>query len=151
MKKNLVLTFLLFIFQFTYGQTTRNNGDESHILANLEHPGATTEINEEFSKYKTGDVVKLSYSDVIGSENQELELVGKCYATGIIEDLNPEKLELKVRLMNSCDARGTVIFRHDASKKVDGEFQEVKKARFDIMKEGETKWTSYYLWKIFEK
>lgn len=150
MKKYLIIVFFLFTLQFTFGQT-RSKDTENRGLSDLEQTVRNPKI-KEFSEYKIGDIVELSYYDAIDPRNQETKsLDGKCHATGTIENLNPKTLELKVKLENGCGPNGIVILRHDTPKKVDGGLQEVEKVRFEIMKEGETKWTSYNLWQVVEK
>ena len=75
----------------------------------------------------------------------------KCNATGIIKDLNPEKFEIRVKLKKSCDPKGIVILRYDVYDKVEGELQKVEENKINILKKGETQWTSYDLWSIVEK
>ena len=59
----------------------------------------TERKKQEFSEYKIGDTVEFSYDyDFVSKRQEEKWMDDKCYATGIVMDLNPEKYELKVKL-----------------------------------------------------
>jgi len=106
----------------------------------------------EFNEFKIGDAVEFSYNyDFVSKRQEEKWFNDKCNATGIIKDLNPEKFEIRVKLKKSCDRKGIVILRYDVYDKVDGEFQKVEENKINILKKGETQWTSYDLWSIVEK
>ena len=42
----------------------------------------------------------------------------KCFATGKVIELNKEKFELKIRLINSCDRKGIIVLEFSGLIKV---------------------------------
>ena len=72
----------------------------------------------------------------------------KCYATGIIVGLNIEKFEVQVKLKKSCDPKGIIISKYDVWDKINGEYQKIEDDKIEIMRKGETRWTSYELWDV---
>lgn len=107
---------------------------------------------KEFSEYKVGDVVIFSYGyDFVSKKQEKKWMNDKCYATGIIQELNSEKLELKVKLKKSCDRKGIVILKYDVWEEKNGKIEKTEKDKIEIIKKGDTRWTSYELWDILEK
>jgi len=112
----------------------------------------TERKNKEFSEYKIGDIVEFSYDyDFVSKKQEEKWMDDKCYATAIIQDLNSEKLELKVKLKKSCDRKGIVILKYDVWEEIDDKYIKTVEDKIEIMKKGETRWSSYDLWDIVEK
>lgn len=106
---------------------------------------------EEFSEFKIGDKVEFSYDyDFVSKKQEKKWMDDKCYATGIIIGLNKEKLEIQVKLKKSCDRKGIIILKYDIWDKIDGEYQKIEEDKIEIMKKGETRWTSYELWDVVE-
>lgn len=112
----------------------------------------TERKNKEFSEYKIGDIVEFTFDyDFISKKQEEKWMDDKCYATAIIQDLNSEKLELKIKLKKSCDRKGIVILKYDVWEEIDGKYEKTVEDKVEIMKKGETRWSSYELWNIVEK
>lgn len=112
----------------------------------------TERKNEEFNEYKIGDIVEFTYNyDFVSKKQEKKWMDDKCYATGIIQDLNSEKLELKVKLIKSCDRNGIVILKYDVWDEINGKYEKTVEDKIEIMKKGETRWSSYDLWDIVEK
>lgn len=106
---------------------------------------------EEFSEFKIGDKVEFTYDyDFVSKKQEKKYMDDKCYATGIIIGLNKEKLEVQVKLKKSCDRKGIIILKYDVWDKIDGEYQKIEEDKIEIMKKGETRWTSYELWDVVE-
>ncbi|WP_400080297.1 DUF6794 domain-containing protein [Winogradskyella sp. R77965] len=106
---------------------------------------------EEFSEFKIGDIVEFLYDYNFVSKRQEKKYMDdKCLATGKVNDLNKEKFELKIKLIKSCDRKGIIVLEYDVWDKVDGEYKKIEEDKIEIMKKGETRWTSYNLWEIVE-
>lgn len=106
----------------------------------------------EFNEFRVGDKVEFSYEyDFISEEQEEKWLNNKCYATGIIIALNPEKLELRVKLKKSCDRKGIIILKYDFWDTIDGEYLKIEEDKIEIMKKGDIRWTSYELWNTIER
>lgn len=102
--------------------------------------------NKEFSEFKIGDTVEFLYNyDFISKLQEEKYMNDKCFATGKIIDLNKEKSELKIKLIQSCDRKGIIVLEYYVWDKVNGEENKI-----EIMKKGETRWTSYDLWETVE-
>ncbi|QIE58693.1 hypothetical protein G5B37_03685 [Rasiella rasia] len=112
----------------------------------------TERKNKEFSEYKIGDIVEFTFDyDFVSKKQEEKWMDDKCYATAIIQDLNSEKLELKIKLKKSCDPKGIVILKYDVWEEIDGKYEKTAEDKIEIMKKGETRWSSYELWDIVEK
>ena len=112
----------------------------------------TERKNKEFSEYKIGDIVEFTFDyDFVSKKQEEKWMDDKCYATAIIQDLNSEKLELKIKLKKSCDRKGIVILKYDVWEEIDGKYEKTVEDKIEIMKKGETRWSSYELWDIVEK
>jgi hypothetical protein len=112
----------------------------------------TERKNKEFSEYKIGDIVEFTFDyDFISKKQEEKWMDDKCYATAIIQDLNSEKSELKIKLKKSCDRKGIVILKYDVWEEIDGKYEKTAEDKIQIMKKGETRWSSYELWDIVEK
>jgi len=112
----------------------------------------TERKNKEFSEYRVGDVVEFLYDYNFVSKKQEKKWMNdKCHATGIIKKLNSEKLELKVKLKKSCDRKGIVISKYDVWEEIKGKIEKTEGDKIEIMKKGDTRWSSYELWQIVEK
>jgi hypothetical protein len=107
---------------------------------------------EEFSEYKIGDIVEFTFDyDFVSKKQEEKWMDDKCYATAIIQDFNSEKLELKIKLKKSCDRKGIIILKYDVWEEIDGKYEKTVEDKIEIMKKGETRWSSYELWDIVEK
>lgn len=107
---------------------------------------------KKFGEYKVGDIVEFTYDyDFVSKKQEQKWMDNKCYAIGIIQELNSEKLELKIKLKKSCDRKGIVILKYDVWKKLNGKYKKTEKDKIEIMKKGETRWSSYDLWDIVEK
>tara|TARA_R110001606_G_C15222394_1_gene634189 strand:- start:56 stop:802 length:747 start_codon:yes stop_codon:yes gene_type:complete len=106
---------------------------------------------EEFSEFKIGGIVEFLYEYDFVSKRQEKKYMNdKCFATGKVIDLNKEKFELKIKLIKSCDKKGIIVLEYDVWDKVDGEYKKIEEDKIEIMKKGETRWTSYSLWETSE-
>ena len=106
---------------------------------------------EEFKEFKIGDKVEFSYDyDFVSKKQEKKWFDDKCFATGIILNLNAEKLEVQVKLKKSCDRKGIIISKYDVYEKIDGKLKKIKEDVIEIMKTGETRWTSYELWDTIE-
>ena len=112
----------------------------------------TERKKEEFGEYQIGDTIEFSYDyDFVSKRQEEKWMDDKCYATGIVMDLNPEKYELKVKLKKSCDRKGIVILKYDVWEEIDGKYEKTVSDKIEIMKKGEIRWSYYSLWSITEK
>jgi len=106
---------------------------------------------EEFSEFKIGDTVEFLYNNDFISKRQEKKYMNdKCFATGKIIDLNKEKFELKIKLIQSCDRKGIIISEYDVWDKIDGKLEKIEENKIEVLKKGETRWTSYELWETTE-
>jgi hypothetical protein len=106
---------------------------------------------EEFGEFKIGDKVEFLYDyDFVSKKQEKKWMDDKCYATGIVVGLNEEKLEVQVKLKKSCDRKGIIISKYDVWDKIDGKYEKIEEDKIDIMKKGETRWTSYELWDVME-
>jgi hypothetical protein len=107
---------------------------------------------EEFSEFKIGDKVEFSYEYDYTSKSQEKKWWDdKCIATAVIEELNADKFELKIRLLESCDRKGIIVLKYDVWEEIDGKYEKTADDKIEIMKKGETRWSSYDLWDIMEQ
>jgi ribosomal protein L21E len=107
---------------------------------------------EEFREYKVGDIVEFGYDDGFISKRQEKKWYDyKCIAFGIIKDLNPKTLEIKVKLKKSCDRRGIIIAKYDILIEGKGKHKRIRKDYTKVMRRGQSKWTFYDLWEIIEE
>lgn len=105
----------------------------------------------EFSEFKIGNKVEFLYDyDFVSNKQEKKWMDDKCYAEGIIVGLNEEKLEIQVKLKKSCDRKGIIVLKYDVWDKIDGEYQKIEEDKIEIMKKGETRWTSYELWDVVE-
>ena len=105
----------------------------------------------EFSEFKIGDIVEFSYDYNFVSKKQEEKWDNdKCFAKGIVLELDSSELKLKIKLKKSCDRKGIVILKSDIYNEIDGKWVLVEKDKIEIMKKGETRWTSYELWDVVE-
>ncbi|TMU50997.1 hypothetical protein FGG15_17390 [Flagellimonas algicola] len=105
----------------------------------------------EFSKFKVGDTVEFQYNYDFTSKNQEKGFMdNECLARGVIKVINPEKFELKVKLLESCGIKGIIIMESDVYTEINGEWKKTEENKIEIMKKGETRWTYYDLWEIVE-
>ncbi|MCH8535810.1 MAG: hypothetical protein LAT51_12125 [Flavobacteriaceae bacterium] len=112
----------------------------------------TERKKKEFNEFKIGDIVEFSYDYDFVSERQEKKWRDdKCYATGTIQDLNSDKLEIKVKLTKSCDRKGIIILKYYVWEEINGAYEKTIEDQIEIMKKGETRWSSYDLWDIVEK
>jgi len=94
---------------------------------------------EEFNAFKIGDKIEFSYEyDFISKRQEKKYMNDKCIASGIVIDLNKEKFEIKVKLEKSCDRKGIIIIDYEIWDEV------------ELMKKGESRWTSYELWEVVE-
>lgn len=111
----------------------------------------TERKKEEFSEFKIGDTVEFLYNyDFISKRQEKKYMNDKCFATGKVIDLNKEKFELKVKLIKSCDKKGIIVLEYDVWDKINGEYEKIEEDKIEIMKKGETRWTSYDLWETSE-
>ncbi|WP_458626462.1 DUF6794 domain-containing protein [Winogradskyella sp. PC D3.3] len=111
----------------------------------------TERKKEEFSEFKIGDIVEFLYDyDFISKRQERKYMNDKCFATGKVIELNKEKFELKIKLIKSCDRKGIIVLEYDVWDKVDGEHIKIEEDKIEIMKKGETRWTSYNLWETAE-
>ncbi|WP_299764802.1 DUF6794 domain-containing protein [uncultured Dokdonia sp.] len=107
---------------------------------------------DEFNKFKIGDKVEFSYKyDYVSKRQKKRWWDDKCIATAVIEELNADKFELKIRLLESCDRKGIIVLKYDVWEEINGEYEKTIEDKIEIMKKGETRWSSYYLWDIMEK
>ncbi|WP_301162015.1 DUF6794 domain-containing protein [uncultured Winogradskyella sp.] len=106
---------------------------------------------KEFSEFKIGDKIEFLYEYDFISKGQERKYMNdKCFVTAIVIDLNKEKFELKVKLLKSCDKRGIIISEYDVWDEMDGKLVKTEEDKIEVMKKGETRWTSYDLWETSE-
>lgn len=111
----------------------------------------TERKKEEFNEYKVGNLVEFSYDyDFVSKKQEEKWENDKCFASGIVLELDSLELKIKVKLKRSCDKNGIVILKSDIYIEVDGKWIIEEKDKIEIMKKGETRWTSYELWNVVE-
>lgn len=110
------------------------------------------EALQNFSQFTVGDKVEFLYDfDFISKKQERSWMNDKCYATGVVLEVNKEKLEIQVKLIESCSRRGIIVSEYDVYEKIDGKYQRVKKDQLKIMKEGEVQWTYYDLWEVIDE
>lgn len=111
----------------------------------------TERKKEEFSEFKIGDVVEFSYDyDFVSKRQEEKWDKDKCFAKGIVLELDSKEFQLKIKLKKSCDRKGIIILKYDVWETIDGKSKKVEEDKIEIMKKGEIRWTSYDLWETVE-
>jgi hypothetical protein len=106
---------------------------------------------KDFNEFKIGDKIEFLYEYDFISKGQERKYMNdKCFVTAIVIDLNKEKFELKIKLQKSCDKKGIIISKYDVWDEIDGKLVKIKEDKIEVMKIGETRWTSYDLWETAE-
>ncbi len=104
-----------------------------------------------FSEFKIGNTVEFLYEHDFISKRQERKYMNdKCFATATVMDLNEEKLQLKIKLLKSCDNKGIIISKYKIGEIIDGKLETKGEYEHKLMKKGEIRWTSYELWETTE-
>lgn len=106
---------------------------------------------EELGEFKVGDTIEFSYNyDFVSKKQEKKWLDDICLAKGIVSEKDTVDFKLKVKLIESCDKKGIIILRSYVFKETNTKEIIKKKVETEIMKEGDTKWTSYDLWYLIE-
>ncbi|MBI9056032.1 MAG: hypothetical protein JEY96_19805 [Bacteroidales bacterium] len=100
-----------------------------------------------FNLFNISDTVDFLYSYGFISQQQENYYDNdSCFAKAILLEKDSIQLMLKVKLVESCDMNGIILFKSDTYEQVDGKMKLKEKDKTEIMKVGEVKWTEYQLW-----
>lgn len=101
----------------------------------------------DFNLFNIGDTVDFLYLYGFISQQQENSYDNdSCFSEAIILEKDSTQLKLKVKLIESCDQNGIILFKSDTYEQVDGKLKLKEKDKTEIMKVGEIRWTDYNLW-----
>ena len=100
-----------------------------------------------FNLFNINDTVDfLYYYGFISQQQENYYDNDSCFAKAIILEKDSIQLTLKVKLIESCDINGIILFKSDTYEQIDGKMKLKEKDKTEIMKVGEIKWTKYQLW-----
>ena len=72
------------------------------------------EKKETFAEFKIGDILEFNYHNQFASQSQEDKWMDDiCLAKGILVDKDEQNLKIYVKVIESCDKKGIVIYNND--------------------------------------
>jgi len=100
-----------------------------------------------FSGFEVNDTVCFKYNLGFVSREQRSSFYNdSCDAKGVLLEKNLSNLQLKIRLLESCDSLGVIIAIEDVYEKKDLKVVLTEKGKKFYMKENDVKWTYFDLW-----
>ena len=109
---------------------------------------------EEFSKYIVGDTLGFNYNKGFVSTEQEKKYDNdSCIAKGIITERNEKDFLIKVRIIETCDKKGIIIFDNDGYRIYDPKtkrWSDPSKRIIKKIKKSKEQWFEYKDWEILE-
>ena len=105
------------------------------------------ELKIMFKSINVGDTVEFEFDYEFISQAQEDKWMDDlCIAKSIVLNKKRKELLLQIKLIESCDEAGIIIFQGDIYQKEEDKWILVEKDKKEIMKEGEIKWLKSNLW-----
>lgn len=110
------------------------------------------EKKETFAEFNVGDVLEFNYNYEFSSKSQaDKWMDDTCLAKGILIEKDMENLKIKVKVIESCDRKGIVIYNNDnvlILNKETKEWTEPKKREVKYLKKGRTGWFEIDDWDL---
>jgi len=110
------------------------------------------EKQEKFAELKVGDILEFNYEYGFSSQSQEDKWMKDiCLAKGVLLEKNEKKLEIKVKVIESCDKKGIVIYNNDNVQIYDHntkKWSEPKKSIIKYLKKGKSEWFTLDKWDL---
>lgn len=110
------------------------------------------EKKENFAELKIGDVLEFNYNFDFASKSQEDKWIDDiCLAKGVIVEKDGENLKIKVKVIESCDRKGIVIYNNDNIQILNNETKKwTRPAKREIvyLKKGKSEWFNIDEWEL---
>lgn len=109
---------------------------------------------EEFSKYKIGEMLEFNYNKGYVSKEQENRYDNDtCIAKGIITERNEKDFLIKVKIIESCDKKGIIYYDNDGYKIYDSKTKRWSKPHKRVIKKvkkSKEQWFEYKDWETLK-
>lgn len=127
--------------------------EEKAKIAEIERENKELEEKKEtFTEFNIGDVMEYNYNYEFASKSQEDKWMDDtCLAKGIIVEKDAENLRIKVKLIESCDRKGIVIYNNDNIRILNEETKKwvrPKKRIVKYLKKGKSGWFEIGDWNL---
>ena len=110
------------------------------------------EKNETFSEFNIGDILEFNYNYEFASQSQEDKWMDDtCLAKGILIEKDAENLKIKVKVIESCDRKGIVIYNNDNIRILNEETKKwtrPDKRIVKYLKKGKSAWFEIDDWEL---
>ena len=110
------------------------------------------EKQETFAELKVGDILEFNYKYGFSSQSQEDKWMDDiCLAKGILIEKDEQNLEIKVKVIESCDRKGILIYNNDNVQIYDNdtkEWTEPKRRIVKYLKKGKSAWFTLDKWDL---
>lgn len=110
------------------------------------------EKKETFAELKIGDVLEFNYKYGFSSQSQEDKWMDDiCLVKGVLIEKNEQNLEIKVKVIESCDRKGILIYNNDNVQICDKDtkkWTEPKRRIVKYLKKGKSAWFTLDKWDL---
>jgi hypothetical protein len=110
------------------------------------------EKKETFAELKIGNVLKFNYKNGFSNQSQEDKWMDDiCLAKGILIEKDEKNLKIKVKVIESCDKKGIVIYTNDNVKIYNNEtkkWSDSKKRIVKFLKKEKSAWFELDDWNL---
>jgi hypothetical protein len=105
---------------------------------------------KDFKEYHIGDTVTYNYKlDFVSKEQEEKSDQDICHAKGLVIEKDENKLLLKVRIIETCDKKGIIIYDNDGTLEYDKTLKRFIAPKKRVIRKGylnDEFWFTYGAW-----
>lgn len=110
------------------------------------------EKKETFAELKIGDILEFNYHHQFASQSQEDKWMDNtCLAKGVLIDKDEQNLKINVKVIESCDRKGIVIYNNDNVRIYNSETKKwtrPEKRIVKYLKKGKSAWFALDDWDL---
>ena len=110
------------------------------------------EKKETFAEFNIGDVLEFNYNYEFASQSQEDKWMDDtCLVKGILIEKDAENLKIKVKVIESCDRKGIIIYNNDNIRILNEEtkkWNRPEKRIVTYLKKGKSAWFELDDWAL---